>query len=337
MNGDGLSDFIIGAPEGGTTGEFDGEAYVIFGQENLADSDTVMLDTDLDGTVGFSILGPSDDAYAGSSVAGIGDVNSDGYDDVIVGAFGDVPDGRYRAGAAYVVFGRAEGDFAAAYDLRSADIVDGQTATSLLGLRAEDATGIGVGPAGDLNGDGVPDIWVGAPTSDPGSLEEAGSAYIVFGWKEEGDVSSWGESVDLSALDGSNGFVITGSTSGGHFGWTGAANVDMNRDGVSDLLIGGFLVPGLYVVFGDGGEPYDNTTAVILAIVCGVLGCLFCVVREAQTWLAKREAKAEEARKSKETDDDSIGHWNMKKGDEEQMNPTKTRDINQGCEIVHPT
>lgn len=59
-----------------------------------------------------------------------------------------------------MVFGRAEGDFAAAYDLRSADIVDGQTATSLLGLRAEDATGIGVGPAGDLNGDGVPDIWV---------------------------------------------------------------------------------------------------------------------------------------------------------------------------------
>ncbi|CAB1121356.1 unnamed protein product [Ectocarpus sp. CCAP 1310/34] len=72
MNGDGLSDFIIGAPEGGTIGEFDGEAYVVFGQENLADSDTVMLDTDLDGTVGFSILGPSDDAYAGSSVAGIG-------------------------------------------------------------------------------------------------------------------------------------------------------------------------------------------------------------------------------------------------------------------------
>lgn len=42
------------------------------GQENLADSDTVMLDTELDGTVGFSIIGPSEDAYAGSAVAGIG-------------------------------------------------------------------------------------------------------------------------------------------------------------------------------------------------------------------------------------------------------------------------
>lgn len=60
----------------------------------------------------------------------------------------------------------------------------------------------------------------------------------------------------------------------------------MNRDGVSDLLIGGFLVPGLYVVLGDGGEPYDNSTAIILAIVCGVLGCLFCVVREAQIWVS---------------------------------------------------
>lgn len=42
------------------------------GQENLADSDTVILDTELDGTIGFSIIGPSEDAYAGSAVAGIG-------------------------------------------------------------------------------------------------------------------------------------------------------------------------------------------------------------------------------------------------------------------------
>lgn len=67
---------------------------------------------------------------------------------------------RYRAGAAFVVFGRAEGDFAASYDLKSADVVDGQTAASFLGLRAQDALGVGVGSAGDLNGDGVADVWV---------------------------------------------------------------------------------------------------------------------------------------------------------------------------------
>lgn len=67
---------------------------------------------------------------------------------------------RYRAGAAYVVFGRAEEDFAASYDLGSAAVIDGESAASFLGLRAEDALGIGVGPAGDLNGDGVADMWV---------------------------------------------------------------------------------------------------------------------------------------------------------------------------------
>lgn len=59
-----------------------------------------------------------------------------------------------------MVFGRAEGDFAASYDLKSPDVVDGKTATSFLGLRAENALGIGVGSAGDLNGDGVADVWV---------------------------------------------------------------------------------------------------------------------------------------------------------------------------------
>lgn len=59
-----------------------------------------------------------------------------------------------------MVFGRAEGDFAASYDLKSSDVVDGTTAASFLGLRAEDALGMGVGSAGDLNGDGVADVWV---------------------------------------------------------------------------------------------------------------------------------------------------------------------------------
>ncbi|CAM9448813.1 unnamed protein product [Scytosiphon promiscuus] len=331
MNGDGLSDFVIGAPEGGTIGEFDGEAYVIFGQEDLADSDTVMLDSDLDGIVGFNVIGPSEDAYAGSAVAGVGDVNSDGFDDIIVGAFGDDPSGRYRAGAAYVVFGRATGDFAASYDLKSDGVVDGQTAVSLLGLRAEDATGIGVGPAGDLNGDGIADIWVGSPTSDPDALGAAGSAYVVFGWQDGGDTSAWGESVDLLALDGSNGFTVTGPAAGGHFGWTGASNVDLNGDGISDLMIGAFLVPGVYIIIGDDGSPGDNSAAIVLAIVSGVLGCLFCAGREARLWLAKREAKALEAQRAID-EEGSVGHWKMdvsKDQQEKMKQQATTRDINQ--------
>ncbi|CAM9630564.1 unnamed protein product [Pylaiella littoralis] len=341
INGDGFSDFIIGAPSGGTAGEFNGEAYVVFGQESLADFDTVVLDTDLGGVNGFNIIGPSGYAYAGSAVAGLGDVNGDGYDDVVVGAFGGELDGRYRAGAAYVVFGRAEGDFAASYDLGSAAVIDGESAASFLGLRAEDALGIGVGPAGDLNGDGVADMWVGAPTSDSATtLENAGSAFVVFGWKDGGEGTAWGKSVDLSTLDGSNGFAILGSTAGGHFGWTGAANVDMNNDGVSDLLIGAFLVPGLYTINGDDGGPNDDSTAFVLAIVSGCLGCFFCVVREGRVWLAKREAKAEAERLLNKGERQGSPEHGKMKPTEEQPSKMQTqasmRNINEGCKVIEP-
>lgn len=62
----------------------------------------------------------------------------------------------------------------------------------------------------------------------------------------------------------------------------------MNCDGVSDLLIGAFLVPGLYIIAGDDGSSGDNSSPVILAIVSGVLGCLFCVGRELRILVSMR-------------------------------------------------
>ena len=72
----------------------------------------------------------------------------------------DTPQHRYRQGAAYVVFGRPDGDFEVSYDLKLSSVVDGETAISLPGVRAQDALGISVGYAGDMNGDGVSDLWV---------------------------------------------------------------------------------------------------------------------------------------------------------------------------------
>lgn len=67
--------------------------------------------------------------------------------------------------------------------------------------------------------------------------------------------------------------------------WSGAGGADLNQDGFSDLLVGAFVVPGVFVMFGHDDDPRDNSTAVTLAIVSGVLGCLFCTVYEARVWV----------------------------------------------------
>lgn len=68
--------------------------------------------------------------------------------------------------------------------------------------------------------------------------------------------------------------------------------MDLNGDGISDLMIGGFLVPGVYIIIGDDGSPDDKSTAIILAVVSGVLGCLFCAGREARVWVSVSHCSA---------------------------------------------
>lgn len=59
----------------------------------------------------------------------------------------------------------------------------------------------------------------------------------------------------------------------------------MNQDGVSDLLVGAFVVSGLYIAFGDDGGAADTSAAVTAAIVSGILGCVFYTVYEARSWV----------------------------------------------------
>ena len=60
---------------------------------------------------------------------------------------------------------------------------------------------------------------VGAPQADPQNIDSAGIVYVVFGWQSSEEDRSWDDTVDITALDGSNGFLMTGSTSNGHFGY----------------------------------------------------------------------------------------------------------------------
>src|SRR6185369_9375277 len=117
FNGDGFADLIVGAKFADPHGIYSGASYVVFGK---ASGLAANLDlSSLDGSTGFKLSGVAAFDYSGGSVASAGDVNGDGFADLIVGAHGADPHGS-RSGASYVVFGKASG-FAANLDLSSLD------------------------------------------------------------------------------------------------------------------------------------------------------------------------------------------------------------------------
>ena len=148
---------------------------------------------------------------SGISVSSAGDVNGDGIDDLIIGAHGASPNGNFAAGESYVVFGTS-GGFGASLDLSS---LDGSKGFVINGIDAVDESGWSVSSAGDVNGDGIDDLIIGTRGADPNGNSNAGESYVVFG-----SSGGFGASLDLSSLDGSNGFVINGIDAYDRSGWS---------------------------------------------------------------------------------------------------------------------
>ena len=262
VNGDGIDDLIIGSPNADAGNYYSdysdkGEAYVVFGTTDGFDGELDL--TSLDGSNGFTISGIDSNDRLGSSVSSAGDINGDGIDDLIISApnageptIGDYGNYYYsdRRGEAYVVFGTTEG-FDANLDLTS---LDGRNGFTISGINSFDNLGSSVSSAGDINGDGIDDLIIGAPNTGAGyynSYSSEGTFYVVFGTTEGFDAE-----LDLTSLDGSNGFTIPGIDRNDRLGRSVSSAGDINGDGIDDLIIGTPSADTGYNSYSSEGEAY---------------------------------------------------------------------------------
>jgi hypothetical protein len=230
VNRDGYDDILVGAPNYGTDGAPSGYAYLVFGRKsgwkfNLKTSE-----------VDASFRGENDADLLGCSVAGAGDVNGDGYDDILIGAWGN-DDGGSMAGKAYLFLGRASG-WSRDTDLSNAN-------ATFIGEEDGDHAGYSVAGAGDVNGDGYDDILVGANCNDEGPGTDPGQVYLILG-----KPTGWNKDTDLSNVSAS----FYGEYWCQYSGDSVAGAGDVNGDGYDDILIGGTCNSGEGTTF--AGETY---------------------------------------------------------------------------------
>jgi len=236
INGDGYSDVIVGAPDYDNGQPHEGAAFIFLGSTSgLVGSTPTDADAVLESDQGDAILG--------WSVGTAGDVNGDGFSDVIVGAK-YFHNGQSSEGAAFVFLGSATG-IVGSNPSDAASIVESNQVNAYLGWS--------VGTAGDVNGDGFSDVIVGAKNFHNGHYRE-GAAFVFLG-SASGIVGSNPSDADA---------VLESDQTEAYLGWSVGTAGDVNGDGFSDVIVGAKNY--------DNDETDEGAAFVFLGSASGIVG-----------------------------------------------------------------
>ena len=215
VNGDGYDDFAMAY-----NGVRNGEVYVIYGNGTVLDNDPVA--SFASGLTGFKVTGIAAGDKLGESVRAAGDVNGDGYDDFIIGAPRNDTGSAADQGGAFIIYGGAD---PGANDIDLSTGLPSARGVTIRGGATGDQAGFSVAGAGDVNGDGLADVLVGARSNDQGAAD-AGSVYLLYGNAAYGNASA------------QVGSTLTGTAAADSLVGTGGADT-LTGGGGADALSGG--------------------------------------------------------------------------------------------------
>jgi hypothetical protein len=244
FNNDSYDDLIIGANGTDHNGPGSGCCYVLYGKASG------FVNTNLDGLTtapGFRIDGVAG-TRLGTSVASAGDINNDGYDDLIVGAYEADFNGRSGSGSAYVIYGGAS-----SFSNFTLDDLPTTAGFRIDGAAADDDFGYNVASAGDVNNDTYDDVIVGAQRADFPGRDDCGTAYVIFG------KPTFAGNIDVSNMLTTVGFRMVGAFEDAYAGYAVASAGDLDNDNFDDILVGSIYDFGsdgaVFVVFGNSTFP----------------------------------------------------------------------------------